>query len=123
MNEISVTGTPKLILPGSPGIKVPAHSDCGATARARVDDRVTRFGDWTYREDPAPGDEPAVYVMVCKGTAADGTPCGLESGPLRTAEEAREWTRKHTQFSDARHRKYRLIADVPFEMVPKVEPL
>ncbi|PYC74506.1 hypothetical protein C7C46_24155 [Streptomyces tateyamensis] len=123
MNETTSTGTPRLIVPPSPQIVLPAHSDCGETARARVDDRVTRFGTWTYREDPAPGADPAVYVMVCKGTADDGSPCARESGPLHTPDDAREWTRKHTQASDSKHRKYRLIADVPFEMVPQVEPL
>ncbi|MFJ8472308.1 hypothetical protein [Kitasatospora sp. NPDC094011] len=118
MTETKSAGPPRLILQPPPRIVVPAHSDCGETART-----VTRFGAWTFREDPAPGDEPAVYVMVCKETADDGTPCGRESGPLHTPEEASEWTRKHTQFSGATHRKYRMVADVPFEMVPKVEPL
>ncbi|MFJ3219910.1 hypothetical protein ACIPLC_28840 [Kitasatospora sp. NPDC086801] len=103
-----------------PALWTPAHSDC--RPRRSKNETTTRHGDWTLRQDDAPDLPPAVYVLVCKSEAEDGTVCGAESGPMPTTAAMYEWARIHEWQHDADHRTFRLVADVPMVMVPKVEP-
>ncbi|WP_280669081.1 MULTISPECIES: hypothetical protein [unclassified Kitasatospora] len=83
---------------------------------------MTAFGEWILSADADPGDVPPVYVLICKAEAEDRTPCGVESGPLGSTDAMREWARVHV-WNNTGHRSFRLVADVPMVMVPKVEPL
>ncbi|GAB7185958.1 hypothetical protein ATKI12_5789 [Kitasatospora sp. Ki12] len=90
---------------------------------ARIEsETVTRHSEWTIQRDPGPDVTSASFILTCVAEDESGKRCHANSGTVQTDAGYGEWVRRHV-WGHPSHRSYRLLAELPMVMVPKVEPL
>ncbi|MET8627915.1 hypothetical protein ABZW30_29950 [Kitasatospora sp. NPDC004669] len=89
---------------------------------ARESEKVTRHSEWTIQRDPGPDVVRASFILTCVSEDENEKPCHADSGSVQSDAAYGEWVRRHV-WDNPGHRSYRLLAELPMVMVPKVEPL